>query len=223
MVKHWQEKNLLIFLESNLAYAKLFSEVEQKQPVQAFPRVSLDSVQQALTWLWSELQLRTGREQKAARKVLGHERLRLQGGGALDSEFAQKFMATHGGSHPSTGKDNTDSISWVPDLTPLVHGIARRSDMARTASISPMCRSAAPKTPHWHVQVAGCQDTAEPSCCFEAASGPRPAAPGARLQRALPDASAGLHVLQSILICPPSCSKRNSHKHGAFRVCVVYL
>ena len=140
IVEYWQNQGLVTFVDGAAAFAKLSEHKAQDSPPRSPAEASLDSVPHALKWLWAELKLRTGPEHKKARKALGQERLRLQGGGALDAKFAEKFLAAHG--TPSHGgRQGADSIpvagaslaGKVPaDLTALAEVLQLHSDLART-------------------------------------------------------------------------------------------
>ena len=158
LLEHWQSRDLVKFVDGVSAYATLSGDAqaqarsgEGEGPSPPWAAVRLESVQQALAWLWSELQLRTGPDQKKVRKVLGQERLRLQAGHALDPLFMQHFAAAHGGvlsqaskgdsmsadstDHPaastSSAREKADEGPW-PDLSSLVDMLQLRSRMERT-------------------------------------------------------------------------------------------
>ncbi|CAE7681121.1 Trank1 [Symbiodinium sp. CCMP2592] len=158
LLEHWQSRDLVKFVDGVSAYAKMSGPgsdaptARSGQGEEAPPRaaVRLESVQQALAWLWSELQLRSGPDQKKVRKVLGQERLRLQAGHALDPLFMQHFAAAHGGvlsqaskghsmsadgtGHPAaatSAREQADEGPW-PDLSSLVDLLQLRCRMERT-------------------------------------------------------------------------------------------
>ncbi|CAE7859538.1 TRANK1 [Symbiodinium necroappetens] len=150
LVEYWQSRDLVKFVDGVSAYAKLSGCDAQarsgESPAVGAGAVLLNSVQQALTWLWSELQLRTGPDQKKVRKVLGQERLRLQAGHALDPLFMQRFAAAHGvlsqakgssmfaDTHAATAsaREQAEEGPW-PDIASLVDVLQRRSPMDRRA------------------------------------------------------------------------------------------
>ena len=168
LLENWQSRSLVKLVDGVSAYTKLLeseaSEMSESGDGGAQARarsaaVRLESVQQALAWLWSELQLRTGPEQKKVRKVLGQERLRLQAGHALDPLFMQHFAAAHGvlsqaskgdstsadgTAHPaaatSSAREQAEEGPW-PDLPSLVDVLQLRSRMDRTHVASRLPRA----------------------------------------------------------------------------------
>ncbi|CAE7243261.1 Trank1 [Symbiodinium sp. CCMP2456] len=145
LVEYWQSRDLVKFVDGVSAYTKLSGCDAQarsgESPAVGAGAVLLNSVQQALTWLWSELQLRTGPDQKKVRKVLGQERLRLQAGHALDPLFMQRFAAAYGVLSQAKGNSSSTASALLPqaeegpwpDLASLLDVLQLRSPVDRTA------------------------------------------------------------------------------------------
>ncbi|CAJ1360320.1 unnamed protein product [Effrenium voratum] len=142
LANNWSAAGLVTLIKDTKEYAATGTPDEMpKRPVAAPQSQAalpvFTSSEEELAWIWSELTLRVGPQQKQARKMLGQERMRLQAGHVFDGAFAAKLQAAHGPNlfkPPAQRERSAASEGKLPDLVPITELLQRRSDYHQAPS-----------------------------------------------------------------------------------------